>query len=277
MKIWALCKERGIWLCEDNCESYGAVMQIDDDTDIQKLQGATQNAPVANVGSMSTMSVVSVRSEKMVGVGEGGAILSKDSALVSKARWWCSRTPVRGCGLWRVYEHENVGQNFRLPELLGAVGLAACENLPVMIGRKRQIHAWYMEELRDMPFIKFQEQRPLDQPVWWLNCIKLELEKLPEELRGKYEMRVKTNRNWNIAEAIGMQLMKNHPHIEMRPAFFPLHMMSCFKQGAQECPNSEDVYATLMCVPSSAQLEHEDVKEVCAAFRESVTEVLGAL
>ena len=45
--------------------------------------------------------------------------------VVSKARWWCSRAPVRGCGLWRVYEHETVGQNFRLPELLGAVGLAA--------------------------------------------------------------------------------------------------------------------------------------------------------
>merc|ERR1711959_506144 len=101
MKIWDLCKEAGIWLCEDNCESYGATMTLEDDGD-EKLVGnvAPGSAPV---GSMSTMSVVSVRSEKMVGVGEGGAILSKDVALVSKARWWCSRAPVRGCGLWRVY------------------------------------------------------------------------------------------------------------------------------------------------------------------------------
>merc|ERR1711981_917566 len=96
------------------------------------LAQRTDQQNLANVGSQSTMSVISVRSEKMVGVGEGGAILSKDAALVSKARWWCSRAPVRGCGLWRVYEHEQAGQNFRLPEVLGAVGLAAVENLPVM-------------------------------------------------------------------------------------------------------------------------------------------------
>merc|ERR1719262_1830031 len=112
---------------------------------------AAADSRLAAVGSLSTMSVVSVRSEKMVGVGEGGAIMSNDGALVSKARWWCSRAPVRGCGLWRVYEHESIGQNFRLPELLGAVGVAACENLPVMIEKKRNIHKWYMEELADTP------------------------------------------------------------------------------------------------------------------------------
>merc|ERR1712159_143327 len=160
----------GIWLCEDNCESYGAKMALDDYNTSQNDKELIDNVNtsqydlhgelsyidhgcnvkmdgLANVGSQSTMSVVSIRSEKMVGVGEGGAILSKDAALVSKARWWCSRAPVRGCGLWRVYEHESIGQNFRLPELLGAVGLAAVENLPVMIQRKRQIHDWYRKYL----------------------------------------------------------------------------------------------------------------------------------
>merc|ERR1712159_217166 len=159
MLINELCAEQGLWLCEDNCESYGAHMwtgEEDEDLNAKVLGGNTQtmtDEKLVSVGSMSTMSVVSVRSEKMVGVGEGGAILSKDPALVSKARWWCSRAPVRGCGLWRVYEHEYVGQNFRLPELLGAVGLAACENLPVMIEKKRKINEWYKENFKDVPII----------------------------------------------------------------------------------------------------------------------------
>lgn len=67
----------------------------------------------------------------MIGVGEGGAILSNDADLVGRARWWCARAPCKGAGLWRVYDHEDVGQNFRLSEMLGAVGVAASENLPV--------------------------------------------------------------------------------------------------------------------------------------------------
>lgn len=134
VKIYQLCQEHGIWLCEDNCESYGAKMdpRLDDAGEPDSFAkihagdwtNAGETTVLQSVGSMSTMSVVSVRSEKMVGVGEGGAILSRDAALVSKARWWCSRAPVRGCGLWRVYEHEEVGQNFRLPELLGELLLS---------------------------------------------------------------------------------------------------------------------------------------------------------
>merc|ERR1711959_581400 len=157
----------------------------EDDDDINAKIFAANNPNTATqtdqrlvaVGSLSTMSVISVRSEKMVGVGEGGAILSQDPSLVSKARWWCSRAPVRGCGLWRVYEHEEVGQNFRLPELLGAVGVAACENLPVMIERKRQIHQWYMENLSELSYLHFQKPRRTDEPVWWLNSIRIDPDK----------------------------------------------------------------------------------------------------
>mmetsp|Transcript_21910 Transcript_21910/g.55231 ORF Transcript_21910/g.55231 Transcript_21910/m.55231 type:complete len:757 (-) Transcript_21910:724-2994(-) len=269
MKIHELCKEQGLWLCEDNCESYGAVMQVGDDGEA-KTSATTDGARTAKVGSMSTMSVISVRSEKMVGVGEGGAILSKDAALVSKARWWCSRAPVRGCGLWRVYEHENIGQNYRLPELLGAVGLAACENLPVMIERKRNIHKWYVELLGDVGFLKFQQAKSLDQPVWWLNALMIETPaklKLAAQFSGAKPQQ-------NLAETVGMRLMKHHPHIEIRPAFFPLHKMSCFSTHARPCPNADFVYERLLCVPSSAQLNRGDIESVCIALRDSLQEVV---
>lgn len=219
------------------------------------------------------MSVISVRSEKMVGVGEGGAILSKDGALVSKARWWCSRAPVRGCGLWRVYEHEAVGQNYRLPELLGAVGLAATENLPVMIARKRQIHAWYQEGLSELSeTLEFQRAKLTDEPVWWLNSLRIR----PEIVEQVFEASPSRARDLgNLAEAVGMQLMGKHPHIEIRPAFFPLHKIAIFSETAQPCPNADLVYESLLCVPSSAQLTRDDVMEVCAAVKESLQNVIG--
>merc|ERR1719253_1355993 len=118
------------------------------------------------------MCCISVRSEKMVGVGEGGAILSRDPSLVSKARWWCARAPCRGVGLWRVYDHEDVGQNYRLSEMLGAVGLAASENLPVMIQKKRMLHDEYQMLLHNKNGVVLQEAHASDRSVWWANsCI----------------------------------------------------------------------------------------------------------
>lgn len=287
-KVWELCRSMGLWLCEDNCETYGASMQVEGEDFGEKVVGSSSNLRrgVAAVGSQSTMSVISVRSEKMVGVGEGGAILSKDAALVSKARWWCSRAPVRGCGLWRVYEHESIGQNFRLPELLGAVGLAAVENLPVMIQRKRQIHEWYRENLLSSTsmddetgtalrsFLRLQTPKPRDEPVWWLNSLKIDVPALPSIVQARIQAKQASSKSFNLAESVGLLLMQKNPHIEIRPAFFPLHKMSTFAKAAQPCPNCEEVYNTLLCVPSSAQLESEDVREVCNALKEAFGEAL---
>lgn len=70
-KIKALCDKHKVWLCEDNCESYGASMS--------KSENSAELVPL---GSLADIAVVSVRSEKMIGVGEGGAILSNDADLV---------------------------------------------------------------------------------------------------------------------------------------------------------------------------------------------------
>ena len=92
LRISEMCKSRGIFLIEDNCESYGATF-----------------AGGKSVGSVGDVSVVSIRSEKMVGVGEGGLILSDNLEILQNARWWCSRAPTRGVGLWQVYKHDEVG------------------------------------------------------------------------------------------------------------------------------------------------------------------------
>jgi perosamine synthetase len=238
LAIRELCHARGLWICEDNCESYGAMMRSE----------ASSKALVP-AGFLGDISVISVRSEKMVGVGEGGAILSRDPALVSKARWWCARAPCRGVGLWRVYDHEDVGQNYRLPEMLAAVGVAAAENLPVMIESKQRIHDMYKSAVMGATGgegLRMQGSHPDERPVWWLNCIMI-----PED--SKFG-----------AEDLGMQIMHDHPEVEIRPAFYPLHMMKPFMEKAQACPNAEQVYRRLLCVPSSGLLLDEDVRHVAS-------------
>lgn len=71
-----------------------------------------------------------------------------------------------------------------------------------------------------------------------------------------------------------MLLMKKYPHIEIRPAFFPLHSMAPFQEAAvYPCPNSEVLYRRLVCLPSSALLQEEDVKNIAQALVETFEEV----
>jgi len=241
--IQALCKEKGLWICEDACETYGASCNV---------QGFK-----VPVGSMATLTVVSTRSEKMIGVGEGGAILGNDATLVARAKWWCSRAPCRGVGLWRVYEHDAVGQNFRMPEMLAAVGCAAAEMLPVMIERKQAIHSWYEKGFAARPElkgVKMQLASPGDDAVWWINAALM-----PEGLGG---------------EEVGMQLMKSFPDIEIRPGFFPLGKMAIFQSSwSLPCPNAELLYNRLVCLPSSNQLQEEDIERVCDALVDAMNTV----
>mmetsp|Transcript_35350 Transcript_35350/g.82616 ORF Transcript_35350/g.82616 Transcript_35350/m.82616 type:complete len:724 (+) Transcript_35350:90-2261(+) len=243
-EIQAICKDRGLWLCEDACESYGASQ-------------TTPEGIQVPLGSKSTITVVSVRSEKMIGVGEGGAILSNDVPLVTKARWWCSRAPARGGTLWRVYEHEAIGQNFRLPEMLAAIGCAAGEMFPVTVERKRAIHAWYEAKFASTPELsglKLQVTSKGDDPVWWINTAVL-----PEGYS---------------AEEMGMKLMKQYPDIEIRPGFFPLDTMEIFKSKmVVPCKNAELLYKRLIALPSSVHLQEQDVERVVKALAVVITEL----
>jgi len=245
-EVYEICNQRGIWLCEDACESYGAFV---------RPREKASNDPVP-IGSLGKLNVISTRAEKMIGVGEGGAIVGNDCALVALAKWWCSRAPCKGAGLWRVYEHEAVGQNFRLPELLGCVGCAAAEMLPTMIERKRRIHDWYCTYLRQPGFedVKLQSFAEGDEPVWWVNTALM-----PEGVSG---------------EEIGMKVINDYPDIEIRPGFFPLDQMAIFKNRfSQPCPISDLLYRRIICLPSSVNICEEDVQRICVALEDALRTV----
>jgi len=193
----------------------------------------------------------------MIGVGEGGAIVGNDTTLVARAKWWCSRAPCRGGGLWRVYEHEGVGQNYRMPEMLACVGCAAAEMLGTMIERKRRIHDWYEKHLANFPAladVQMQTCAPGDEPVWWINAALM-----PEGVNG---------------EEVGMQLMKDYPDIEIRPGFFPLDQMAIFKhKKVTPCKNTQLLFRRLVCLPSSAHLREENIQRICEALAGSKEKV----
>eukprot|EP00439_Symbiodinium_sp_Y106_P060975 s2916_g9.t1 len=127
-----------------------------------------------------------------------------------------------------------------------------------MMERKRAIHSWYEDGIAARPALKgvrLQQASEGDDSVWWINAALL-----PDGLSG---------------EDVGMQLMKSFPDIEIRPGFYPLNSMAIFQSewSAARSPNAELLYKRLVCLPSSNQLQKDDVERVCDALVEAIRAV----
>ena len=111
--------------------------------DAAEALGAFRND--IHVGGDGLVSTLSFNGNKIVTTGGGGAILTRDPALAARAKH-LTTTARRGSG-W-VYDHDEVGWNYRLPNLNAALGVAQLERLDDMLARKRTLADRYAEALR---------------------------------------------------------------------------------------------------------------------------------
>ncbi len=232
-KIVNLCRKENIFLLEDCCEAHGA------EYNEKKL------------GSFGDISVFSVRSEKMIGVGEGGLILTNSKKLMDKALYWASRAANHRTNkdpYWYKYYYRGIGMNYLLPHLLGAVGRAQIENFDEILLRKRKVGGKYQELFRNMDDIKLQKITSKSKPSYWLNFLILR-DKTKEEVRR-----------------IGEEL--RNKGIEIRPAFWPLNNQPIFEKyswGPQSVGNY--LFEKGIVLPSSVYLADDDCKSVDEIYR----------
>lgn len=236
--IIELCKKYNVLLLEDSSEAHGATYKG------------------KKIGSFGDMAVFSVRSEKMIGVGEGGLVLSNDTVLMEKAHFYASRAaPHRGNKdpWWHKYIYTDVGMNYKLPHLLGAVGLAQMEKFPMILAKKKFIAQTYRQSFQNVPGISLQEIAPDSEPCFWLNCIMLDkseeaLHKIGEDL---------------IAQGI-----------EIRPAFWPLSDLPAFRKYAYGLQtNALKLLRSMIVLPSSVKLAENDaqgVKEIVEIVKKTI-------
>ena len=228
--IIELCKKYNALLLEDSSEAHGPTYKG------------------KKIGWLGDMDVFSVRSEKMIGVGEGGLVLSNDIKLMERANFYASRAaPHRGNKdpWWHKYIYTDVGMNYKLPHLLGAVGLAQIEKFPAILAKKKYVAQTYRQLFQDVPGVSMQEIAPNSEPCFWLNCIILDkseeaLHKIGEDL---------------IAQGI-----------EIRPAFWPLSDLPAFRKYAYGWQmNAMNLLRSMIVLPSSVKLAENDgqgVKEI---------------
>lgn len=227
--------ERGIPLVEDAAESLGA----------------SRSGRAA--GSFGRAAVLSFNGNKVMTTSGGGMLLSDDLALVERARYLSTqaRQPVT----W--YEHVDVGYNYRLSNILAALGRAQLSRLDAMIARRRFIRERYVDSLSGIAGLSFLHPvAELGDHVdnCWLTCLQLDQRTssvMPQELIAKLDA----------------------DDIEARFLWKPMHLQPVFARarsfvtGQAEC-----LFRCGVTLPSGSSLSDDDVDRVIA----SVTAQLGA-
>ncbi len=193
------------------------------------------------VGQHGDIGCFSFYANKIVTTGEGGMCLTASPELASSLR--CMRD--HGMTPGRSYWHERVGYNYRLTNLQAAIGHAQMWRIEAVLERNRQIQELYRRALGGLPGVRFPEPMPREyEPVVWLASVLV-----PAQHRDK------------IIEAA------QNARIEMRPFFHPLSVLPPYASYAVRCPNSAELSASGINLPTSRDVDDQVVGRVAEIFR----------
>lgn len=194
------------------------------------------------VGSLGDIATFSFYGNKIITTGEGGMVVTNDPLLASRV------IQLKGQGMDpnRRYWFPIIGYNYRMTNIAAAIGLAQLEQIDWHLSRRRDIAAQYKDHLgRDLR-LTLQPEKHWARNSYWINCVVL-------------------NGHLPISRDKMMERLSERG-IETRPFFYPMHSLPMYRQFASEnkFPIAETVSARGINLPSSANLEDEDIAGICS-------------
>ena len=192
-EIVAICDEYGIAVVEDAAESLGS--WVGD----------------RHTGTFGRLATLSFNGNKVITTGGGGMIITDDEAIAKRAKHLTTTAKIP-----HPYEfvHDEVGYNYRLPNLNAALGCAQMELLPRMMEIKAEVAARYREFFAGTG-IRFVEPLPGTTANWWLNAIVLDSEADRDALLDYTNSReVMTRPIWRLMSRLPMFQHCQHDGLE---------------------------------------------------------------
>ena len=212
----AVCAEAGAALVCDSAEAFGSKWK---------------DRPAGTAGFAG---VFSFNGNKIVTTGGGGTLVSRDPAVVERARWLSQQA--REPFPW--YEHARTGYNYRMPNLSAAVGLGQLDAFPEILARKRAIFDFYRKAF---PALEPFPCHPDSFPTHWLSVFLFPSQAERDDAAAR-------------CAAHG---------IETRPVWKPMHLQPVFKDAAAfGGETSADFFARGICLPSGAGLDAESLERI---------------
>jgi dTDP-4-amino-4,6-dideoxygalactose transaminase len=225
--IVAACRRHGVAIIEDAAEALGATYQ---------------GRPA---GSFGDLAILSFNGNKIITTSGGGMLLGARKPLIDRARYLATqaREPVRH------YEHKEIGYNYRLSNLLAAVGRVQLADLDRRVVARRTIQARYQAALGALPGWAFLPEASFGRATCWLTCATID----PAAFGATRDQ---------VIDRLAAQ------DIEARPVWKPLHLQPVFA-GAEVFRGeiAEALFRDGVCLPSGSSLTPADQDRVIAAVR----------
>ncbi len=222
-----VCGRHGVALIEDAAEALGATYR---------------GRPA---GSLAPIGVISFNGNKIITTSGGGMLVSDDEAVVARARHLATqaREPAPH------YEHVEIGFNYRMSNLLAALGRAQLRSLTERVARRRAIKARYRAALDDGHGITFMPDDPAGEPTNWLTVAQIDPERFG-------------------ATADDVRRALDDEDIESRPAWKPLHCQPVFDdRPAVGGSVAERIFERGLCLPSGSSLTDDEVDRIIQLVR----------
>lgn len=227
--ILRLAREHGIPVIEDAAEAVGA---------------SYKGKPA---GAMGDLGCYSFNGNKIITTTGGGMLVSRNSESVDRARYLSNqaRDPVVH------YEHQELGFNYGLSNLLAGFGIGQLEKLDQKVRRRREIFDTYRDQLQDLAGITFMPEPPWSQATRWLSCLTID----PASAG-------------TTAEKVRLALLREN--IEARPLWKPMHLQPVYRDAKTFGGSvSEHFFATGLCLPSGDNLSPDDQQKVIDCIRKA--------
>ena len=239
----ALAGAAGAVLVEDAPHALGTTMRYGN---VAETVGDTRH---------SAMATFSFHPVKTIATGEGGMVTTNDPALATRLKALRSHGMVRpeGCEPWW-YEMPEPGFNYRLPDILCALGLSQLKKLPRFAARRRDLAAAYSTALAPLAPLVQSAQRPVwSDPVLHLMTVLID-----------FEAAGRTRRQ--VVDALKAQGVGSQVH------YIPVHRQPYYRDlyGDLALPGAEAWYARCLSLPLYPGMADNDVARVVDALRRAL-------
>ena len=222
----------------DACERHGIVL-VEDASEALGARWTAGRFAGRHVGTVWRNGCLSVKGNKIITTGGGGMIVTDDEKLARRAKHLTTQARLSG----PEYRHDEVGYNYRLPNLAAALGVAQLEQLDTFVERKRAIAGRYDEALTAVAAIERPPRAAWAAPTMWLYSVLVDAA-------------------WHGGRD-GLCQRMSAERVQARPIWTPLHLLPMFAQAPRI---GGDVAASLfergLSLPSSVTLTADDQARV---------------
>lgn len=273
-RIRAVCDRYGVPVVCDSAEAMGARYRGTGER-VQGAGGSRAECPISNIqypisketagprtsdsgprtsepwrhaGFGAWAAVFSFNGNKIITTSGGGMLASHDSDLIDHARKLSQQA--RDPAPW--YQHTEIGFNYRMSNILAAIGRGQLEVLDERVARRREIFDGYRTRLGELPGISFMPEPDGCRGNRWLTVIRIDPTVFGADTHA-------------VREALETE------NIEARPVWKPMHLQPVF-QGAKlwTAANeavSDRLFEQGLCLPSGTAMTDGDLDRVCGIIR----------